>query len=189
VSIVTRESRSFHPAAWLACVILFFSGLHPAMAATAAQINKDARAALERLYADEPGARTLGEKAEGILVFPNIIKAGFGVGGQRGEGVLLKQGKSAGYFESLAASYGLQAGAQKFSYAIFFMSKAVLKEFETSKGYEIGTGPSVVVLDAGAAKDVNTLTAKAGAFAFIFGQKGLMAGVGLQGTKITRINR
>jgi lipid-binding SYLF domain-containing protein len=123
------------------------------------------------------------------LVFPNIVKAGFIVGAQYGEGELLKDGRIAGYYNIAAASYGLQAGAQGFAYVMLFMTDSALKYLEDSAGFEIGAGPTVVVLDAGKAKSLTTTTGRADVYAFIFRQKGLMAGVGLQGSKITRINR
>lgn len=176
-----------------ACISLLASlallGAGSATAATGAVIDADVKAALAALYEESPTAKALGDRAKGILVFPNVVKAGFIVGGQSGDGALLKQGKRVGYYNSSAVSVGMQAGAQSYAFAIFFMSDKVMRDFEKSKGYEVGVGPSVVVVDAGAAKDINTLTAKSDVYAFVFGQKGLMAGVGLQGTKITRINR
>lgn len=171
----------------LASLALFGAG--PAAAATGAEIDAGVKAALASLYEESPTAKALGERAKGILVFPEVVKAGLVVGGQSGDGALLKGGKRVAYYNSSAVSVGLQAGAQSYSFAIFFMSDKVMKDFEKSKGFEIGVGPSVVVVDAGAAKDINTLTAKSDIYAFVFGQKGLMAGVGLQGTKITRIKR
>ena len=161
----------------------------PARAASDSELDQDARAALQVLYADSPAAKALGEKAFGILVFPNITKAGFIIGAQGGDGILLEHGKTVGYYNSTAISYGLQAGVQTYGNAMFFMSEAVLKSFEKSKGWEVGVGPNVVVVDAGAAKDVTTLTGKADVFAFIFNQKGLMAGVGIKGSKITKLSR
>ncbi|MEN9316298.1 MAG: hypothetical protein RIS35_2691 [Pseudomonadota bacterium] len=165
------------------------AGVAPAAAATGAAIDEDVQAGLAALYKESPTAAALGQKAKGILVFPSMVKAGFVVGAQRGEGALLKGGKTVGYYSSSALSVGMQAGAQSYAYAIFFMSDAVMKSFEKSNGFEVGVGPSVVIVDTGAAKDINTLTAKSDVYAFVFGQQGMMAGVGLQGTKITRISR
>jgi lipid-binding SYLF domain-containing protein len=160
---------------------------HSASAATAAKIDENVTAALKRLYAESPTAKMLGEKAKGILVFPGILKGGLIIGAQWGEGALRKGGKSVAYYRSVAASYGLQAGGQKFGYALFFMDDNSLNYLEKSSGWEIGTGPSVVVVDKGAAKSMGTTASREGVFAFIFGQKGLMAGIGIQGSKITRI--
>lgn len=159
----------------------------PAQAADKHHLDQDSEAALQALYDTTPAARALGEKAKGILVFPNITKAGFIVGGLGGDGVLIKNGKTVGYYNNAAASFGLQAGIQTYGFALFFMSDKVMRDFEKSKGWEIGVGPSVVVVDSGMGKDVNTLTGKADVFAFIFDQKGLMAGVGIQGSKITKL--
>jgi lipid-binding SYLF domain-containing protein len=124
-----------------------------------------------------------------ILVFPGILKGGLIIGGQYGEGALRVKGKTAGYYNSVAASYGLQAGIQKFGYALFFMTDSALQYIDKSDGWEIGVGPSIVVVDEGIAKSLTTTTAKSDIYAFFFDQKGLMAGIGLQGTKITKLNK
>jgi lipid-binding SYLF domain-containing protein len=160
----------------------------PALAASASEISRDGAAALSRLYASTPAAKQLASEAKGILVFPSIYKAGFVVGGQSGNGVLRKGGKTAGYYNITAGSYGLQAGAQKFSYALFFMTNDALSYLDKSGGFEVGAGPSVVVFDEGVGKSLTTTTARSDVYAFVFGQKGLMGGVGLQGSKITRIH-
>ena len=149
--------------------------------------DRDADAALNALYRSAPAAKTLAKTAKGILVFPRIVKAGFLVGAQYGEGTLLKNGQPAGHYNIAAASYGLQAGVQGFAYAMFFMTDSALTYLENSAGFEVGAGPSVVVVDTGKAKTLTTTTAREDVYAFIFGQKGLMAGVGLQGSKITKI--
>jgi lipid-binding SYLF domain-containing protein len=160
-----------------------------AVAATAAELDRDARAALKTLLAKTPAARALEKKAKGILVFPGIVKAGLIVGGQYGEGVLYKGGKVAGYYNTAGASYGLQAGAQKYGYVLFFMSDSALAYLGKSEGFEIGVGPSVVVMDEGMAKSATTTTLKDEVYAFIFSQSGLMAGIGLQGNKITKLDK
>ena len=164
------------------------TGGSPAGGDTAA-INRDVNAALAKLYDGTPQARQLASRAKGVLVFPSVVKAGFLFGAQYGSsGALLKDGRPAAYYNTVAASYGLQAGVQSFGYALFFMSDSALKYLDKSEGWEIGVGPSIVVVDAGAAKSLTTTTAKSDVYAFIFDQKGLMAGLGLQGSKITRIN-
>ena len=162
---------------------------HLVMAASAAELNRDAAAALQALYEGTPAAKELGAKAKGILVFPSILKAGFIVGGQYGEGALRKGGKTVAYYNTVAASYGLQAGAQSFGYALFFMTDSALKYLDKSDGWEIGTGPSIVIVDEGMARALTTTTAKDDVYAFFFSQKGLMAGLGLQGSKISKINK
>ena len=159
------------------------------LADSRSEIDRQVDVALKDLYATNPAARDLARRAKGILVFPNIVKAGFLVCGQYGSGgALRKKGRTVGYYNSVAASYGLQAGVQSFSYALFFMNDSALSYLDRSEGWEIGVGPSVVIVDEGVAKSLTTTTAKDNVYAFIFGQKGLMAGLGLQGSKITRIN-
>jgi len=173
------------PAMMLALNILI---LDVAWGASASEINRSATQALNTLYKNNSGARSLGDKAVGILIFPSIVKGGFIIAGQFGDGVLRKGGKPVAYYRSLAASYGFQAGAQAFGYVLFFMDNASLSYLDKSGGWELGTGPSLVVLDQGFAKSMSTTTLQKGVYAFIFNQKGLMGGAGIQGTKITRIN-
>ena len=161
----------------------------PRFAAADAQMDADALATLKKLYASNEGARVLGEKAKGILVFPTIAKGGFMIGGAYGEGTLLVNGRTAGYYSSAAASYGLQIGIQRFSYALFMMTDSAMQYLNKSDGWEIGVGPTIVVADEGFATKATTTTLKAEIYAFIFGQQGLMAGLGIEGTKVTRINR
>jgi len=163
-------------------------GLSPAQAATAGEIDKEVNLALEKLYASSPVAKDLASIAKGILVFPDVVKAGLIIGGQYGQGALRVDGRTVGYYNTVAASYGLQAGAQSFGYAMFLMNDDAMRYLDKSEGWEIGVGPTVVVMDEGLAKSLTTSTAKEDIYAFIFGQKGLMAGIGLQGSKITRIN-
>jgi lipid-binding SYLF domain-containing protein len=152
-------------------------------------IEDDATAALQTLYTDVPTAKVIGDKAKAILVFPSIVKAGFMVGAQYGEGVLFVNGKLVAHYNSAAASYGLQAGVQTFGYALFLMTDEALKYLDKSDGWEIGVGPSIVIVDIGKAKTLTTTTLKDDIYAFIFNQKGLMAGLGLQGSKITKLDK
>lgn len=157
-------------------------------AASAAEIDGAANKALQKLYATHPQSRELGKRAVAILVFPKILKAGFVVGAQTGDGALFVGGKPVGHYNISAASYGLQAGVQSFSYALFFMNDASLKYLRDSGGWSVGAGPSFVVVDQGMAKNFDTTTLTQDVYAFPFGQQGLMAGIGLQGSKITLIN-
>ena len=179
---------------WLVAVSLAIASIFgpistPAHAATAAQLNTEGNAALARLYAQSSKAARLGKQARAILVFPKIVKAGFVVGGQGGEGVLFIRGKVAGYYKIGAASFGLQAGGQSFSYALFLMNDAALKYLRRSDGWAVGSGPSVVVVDKGVAKSTTSTTIAKDVYAFPFGQKGLMGGLGLEGSKITPIKK
>jgi len=165
---------------------VFGFGTH-AHAASAASINRDVSAALKMLYAQNAGAQVLASKAKAVLVFPRIVKAGFMFGAQGGDGALRERGKTVGYYRTLAASYGFQAGIQSFGYALFFMSDSALSYLRRSEGWEIGTGPSVVIVDQGMARQLSTTTLKDDVYAVVFDQKGLMAGMGIQGSKITQI--
>jgi lipid-binding SYLF domain-containing protein len=117
-----------------------------------------------------------------------VTKAGLGVGGQYGEGALLQKGKAVAYYSTAGASVGLQIGAQTYGYAMFFMNPGAVAQLDKADGFEVGVGPSVVVVDEGMGKSATTTTMKDDIYAFIFGQKGLMAGLGIQGNKITKIN-
>jgi lipid-binding SYLF domain-containing protein len=156
-------------------------------AQTAAQIDRDVDNALEKLFTGSPAAKNLAPAAKGILVFPNVVKGGLIVGGQYGKGALRMGGKTAGYYNTAAASYGLQAGVQSFGYAMYLMTDAALKYLKESAGWEVGVGPSIVVVDEGVARSLSTTTAKDDVYVFFFDQKGLMAGLGIQGSKITQI--
>jgi lipid-binding SYLF domain-containing protein len=170
--------------------IIGFAVLIPtlSLAASAKQIDRNVTQSLATLYKSTPGAKALADKAVAVLVFPSIVKGGFIIAGQYGDGALRKNGKTTAYYRSLAASYGFQAGAQAFGYVLFFMDEESLRYLDETGGFELGTGPSLVVLDTGFGKNLSTTTLQKGIFAFIFDQKGLMGGVGIQGTKITRIN-
>jgi lipid-binding SYLF domain-containing protein len=163
-------------------------GGHAAVADDKAEISKNAHAALQSLYADAAGAKALGAQAHAILVFPKVTKAGLGIGGQRGEGALIKGGKTVAYYSTTGGSVGLQAGAQTFGYALFFMNEKALQQLDKADGFEVGVGPSIVVVDEGMAKSTTTTTMKEDIYAFIFGQKGLMAGLGIQGNRIKKID-
>ena len=159
-----------------------------AEAARAAEISGQANAALKKLYASQPSAKILGDKAKAVLVFPKILKAGFMFGGQGGDGAMRKGGKTVGYYRTLAASYGFQAGVQSFGYALFFMNDAALAQLAKMGGWELGTGPSLVIVDEGFARSMTTNTLTSDVYAVVFAQKGLMGGMGIQGSKITRIH-
>jgi lipid-binding SYLF domain-containing protein len=181
--------RSFAIAATLAATATAIVVAPPAAAATAAELNRDAQAALNTLYAKNPGAKAIGKDAVAILVFPSVLKAGLGVGGQFGEGVLFRGGKATAYYSTAGASMGLQAGAQKYGYAMFFLTEETLKSLDKAEGFEVGVGPSVVVADQGLAKSTTTTTAKSNIYAFIFDQSGAMYALGIQGNKITKIKK
>ena len=175
----------------LAALAVAVSAAIPASASaeSKADLDRTSKAALNKLVAKVPAANALNAKAVAILVFPSITKAGFMVGGQYGEGVLWRGGKAAGYYSTSGASYGLQAGAQKYGYAMFFMREKALTALTTADGFEVGVGPSVVVMDDGMGKSTTTTNLQDDIYAFIFSQNGLMAGLGLQGNKITKLKK
>ncbi|MFA7437219.1 YSC84-related protein [Castellaniella sp.] len=181
--------RSVGARRWLGLLLSFvlFSPTPASLAASDAALEADAWTALEQLYQQQPEAHWLAEHASAILVFPRIVKAGLIVGGERGKGVLFKDGQPDGRYASTGLSYGLQAGAQAYSYALFFMNDSALRMLDRREGWEIGVGPSVVVIDHGLAGKLSSTTLDDDVYAYIFGQKGLMAGIGIQGSKISRL--
>lgn len=160
-----------------------------ANAATSEDLNKDSRQALENLYDTNETAKLLSKSAKAILVFPNVVKAGLVFGGAYGEGTLMKNGAVVDYYNSVTGSWGLQAGAQSYGYVVFLMTDAAVKYLDETSGFEIGVGPTVVLVDEGVAKNLSTSTLKDDAYAFVFNQQGLMAGVSIEGTKISKIKR
>ncbi len=156
---------------------------------SAKDLTRDSDHALEVLFRANPVATDISKQARGVLVFPNIVKAGLIIGGSYGEGVLKQGGKVAGYYNSVSASWGLQAGAQSYGYAVFLMNDKAVGYLNQSKGWEIGVGPTVVIVNEGVAKNLSSTTLKDDAYAFIFNQQGLMAGVNIEGSKVSRIKR
>jgi lipid-binding SYLF domain-containing protein len=151
-------------------------------------LERKSSAALNGLYARSEPARRLSQTAEGILVFPAILKGGFILGGQGGRGTLYnRSGNVAGHYQNIAGSWGFQAGLQKTGYALFFMDRNALGQLNKTGGWEFGTDPNLTIVDAGVARSLSTTTASRGIYAFFFDQKGLMGGLSLQGTKITRV--
>ena len=176
--------------AWTMVFVVASSMVSPsASAADRSKLDSDARAALTKLVANNAGAKALSAKAHAVLVFPSITKAGLVVGGQSGDGVLMKGGRTVAYYNTSGASYGLQAGVQKFGYAMFFMNERALQQLDKADGFEVGVGPSVVVADEGFGKSATTMNYDKDIYAFVFNQRGLMAGLGIQGNKITRLTK
>ena len=153
------------------------------------ELAASSRAALQDLYRVNPAARALGKNAKGILVFPNIAKGGFMVGGMAGNGSLIaRDGTIREFYQTAGLSYGLQAGIQEYGYALFLMDDAAFANLNQTDGWEIGSSPSLVVVDEGMAASLTNTTLTSNTYAFFFNQKGLMGGLGLQGSKITRIH-
>jgi lipid-binding SYLF domain-containing protein len=187
---MTTTRRLFMTAAIVLAGALSTMSVDRAVAASTAQeLSRDADEALQNLYRSNPVAKDISRHAKAILVFPSIVKAGFVFGGAYGEGVLFEKGHGEDYYNSFTGSWGLQAGAQSYGYAVFLMTNKAVDYIHKTDGWEIGVGPTVVVVDAGAAKNLSTSTLKDDAYAFIFDQKGLMAGLALEGTKISHIRR
>ncbi len=169
-------------------------GSLPTAAQNRTALDNDVHAAIAHLLKTSPAAKGLASSAKGALVFPNIVKAGFIVGFQYGDGALVgaKHGGGyyiASYYNITSVSYGMQAGVQSFGYVLALMTDAAVEHIETGDGWELGVGPSIVVVDSGLAKTLTTETTKSDVYAFTFGQSGLMAGLGLQGTKVTRLKK
>jgi lipid-binding SYLF domain-containing protein len=150
-------------------------------------IDERARTALDGLFRTTPAAKSLANSSAGILVFPSVTQAGLMVGGQYGEGVMFKGGRNDGYYSIAGGSFGLQAGAETFSQAYFFTTPAALKIFEETKGFEVGAGLDFVVADVAASGDISSSTLQKPLVVFVWGQQGLMAGVKVEGQKITRL--
>jgi lipid-binding SYLF domain-containing protein len=165
----------------------------PFAASPAWALNRDklvyqARSDLHELETSEPRSRFFARHAYAVLVFPSILKAGFVFGGETGDGVLLEHGRPTGFFNLSGGSWGLQIGGQDFSYALFFMTPGSLRYLHQSRGFQVGTGPSVVVVNKGAGVEADTTTLTRDVYAFPFNQKGLMANLTLEGSKITRLD-
>ena len=194
-TVAALRAPSFKASGFALALALTSTALIPAMvpqaaeAATKADIDSDAMTALNSLYTSNPTAKTIGSKAKAILVFPSIVKAGLVFGGAYGEGELLANGGIENYYNSFSGSWGLQAGVQSYGYVVFLMSDKSVQYLHDSSGLEIGVGPTVVVVDDGVARNLSTSTLKDDAYAFIFDQKGLMAGVSIEGTKISKIKQ
>ncbi len=171
----------------LAVFVIVCFGSAAANAASKEVIDAKVSAALKELYEKSRAARDLGAKASGILVFPSVIKAGIGIGGEYGEGSLLIGGSPVGYYNVAAASIGFQLGAQSKTQVIMFMTDASLKQFRDSNGWEAGVDGSVALVEWGAGGSVDTNNIKDPVVGFIYSNKGLMYNLTLEGSKITSI--
>lgn len=159
-----------------------------AQAAPRSDLAFESEHALQKLYRSEPFAKSIAQQAKAILVFPNIVKGGFIFGGSYGEGVLFKQEQEGQYYNALSGSWGLQAGIQSYGYALFLMNDRALEYLDKSDGWELGVGPTIVLVDAGVAKNLSTTTLNDDVYAFVFDQSGLMAGLAIEGSKISEID-
>jgi lipid-binding SYLF domain-containing protein len=162
---------------------------HAAFAASAQEIDIRVDAALDTFKKEVGGGEAFLQKAEGVLVFPEVMKAGFGVGGEYGEGALRIAGKTVDYYSTAAASIGFQLGAQLKTIVLVFLDKGALDKFRNSAGWEIGVDGSVALIALGVGKDINTVTINDPIVGFVISNKGLMYNLTLEGSKITKLNR
>ena len=153
-----------------------------------AEINQNVNEALAVLYKSVPGSRDIANTARGVLVFPAIYKAGFMIGGEYGKGALRVRGKSVGYYNTAGASFGFQAGADRRSMALMFMTSEALQRFQSSSGWDIGGDASVTLVEVGANGAIDASRINKPIVAFIYGNAGLMAGVSLKGTKVSKLD-
>lgn len=159
------------------------------MAASAAEINIKVDATLKRFRNEITGGSAFLDRASGVLVFPSVIKAGFGIGGEYGEGALRIGGKTVTYYSTAAASIGFQIGAQTKSVVLVFLNGQVLKDFRNSDGWKAGVDGSVAVLEWGVGEDINTTDIKDPIVGFVFSNKGLMYNLTIEGSKFTKIQK
>jgi len=170
------------------CITAFIVAAAFLPSTSSASLTSDARTSLRLLTSKNSAARKVSQSALAVLVFPNVLKAGFVVGAQCGQGILFVNGKAKGSYRTTSASYGLQAGAQRYGYALFFMNQKAINWVNSAKGFSVGSAPSLVVVDKGMARTISSETLHSGIYAFSFDQQGLMAGSGIQGSKISRID-
>lgn len=181
-----------HMTTVIASILLILSGLllsQVAIAASATEINIGADATLERFKKEVSGGGQFLSRAEGVLVFPSVIKAGMVVGGEYGEGTLRVKGGTVGYYSTAGASVGFQLGAQSKSVVVVFLTKQALDNFRRSDGWKVGVDGSVAVIEWGVGEDINSTEIKEPVVGFIFSNKGLMYNLTLEGSKISRIQR
>jgi lipid-binding SYLF domain-containing protein len=164
-------------------------GNNNAWAATAKEIDVSVDVALERFHNEIKGGKEFLASAKGVLVFPSVVKAAIGIGGEFGEGALRIGGKTVAYYNTAAASFGLQLGAESKSIILVFLQEDALKKFRASEGWKVGVDGSVALFNVGAGGRLDTTTVKDPIVGFVFGQKGLMADISLSGAKMTKINK
>src|SRR5262245_1508836 len=174
----------------LALIVAAAVGAEPwqAEAATATEIDREANHTLHSFVNQVSGARELANKAAGILVFPSVIKAGIGFGGEYGEGIMLNKDRVAGYYNLISGSFGFQLGVQERSVIIMFMTQDALNQFDRTAGWKVGVDGSVAIITVGIGGSIDTDKITQPVIGFIIDQKGLMYNLTLEGSKISRIN-
>lgn len=173
------------------CLFIALFSITPktSFAASAAEINIGVTETIKRFKEEISGGEEFLKQAKGVLVFPSIIKAGFVVGGEYGEGALQISGKTVDYYSTAAASFGFQLGAQSKSVVLVFMTNDALKNFRDSKGWKAGVDGSVAVIEWGVGEDINTVDIKDPIIGFVFSNKGLMYNLTLEGSKFTKLEK
>ena len=182
--------RNFHKILLVTATALSLGtvNLH-AQAASADDLKRDATQALQTLYKSHPEAEILSKSAKAVLVFPKIIKAGFVFGGSYGEGMMTRNGGFAGHYNSVSDSWGWEAGVDSYAYIVFLMDDKAVDYLAKNKGWEFGVGPALVVVDGSVAKKLSTISPRNDAYAYIFDQRGVMANLSIEGTKISAIKK
>lgn len=176
--------------AWAVWFALVIAGLPLAASAkSAAEIDAEVDAALGEFRETVKGSEGLLAKADGVLVFPSVIKAGIGIGGEYGEGALRVGGETVDYYSTAAASIGFQLGAQAKTVILVFLDPDALAKFRNSSGWEVGVDGSVALIEVGAGGAINTANIQSPIVGFVIGQKGLMYNLTLEGTKMTKVVR
>jgi lipid-binding SYLF domain-containing protein len=176
--------------AWVFWTFLWAIALSgSAQAASAVEIDAKVNASLKRFYKEVDAGKELANKSKGVLVFPSVIKAGFGIGGEYGEGALRINGRTVNYYNTAAASIGLQLGAQAKTVILLFMEREALSGFQNSDGWEVGVDGSVALVTIGAGTAIDTTNIKDPIIGFVFNNKGLMYNLTLEGSKITKLKK
>jgi len=179
---VSKKLRPF-----MLLVAVFFAT--SVLAASADKLNRESNKALQVFKQDVDGAEVFLSQAAGYLVFPRVIKVGIGIGGETGEGVLRVGGQTTAYYRTTAGSFGFQLGAQAKSIVIAFMTREALDKFRNASGWKVGVDGSVALIDLGAGKTIDTNNIKDPVVGFIFGSKGLMYNLTLEGTKFSKLDK
>jgi lipid-binding SYLF domain-containing protein len=181
--------RSIQSLRFLIFILFGVLFVNVANAASKVEIDIKVKGAVEKFQDEVSGGKSFLQKAEGILIFPDVVKAGFGIGGEIGDGALLIKGKTVDYYNTAAASIGFQIGLQFKTVVLVFLKKDALDKFRNSNGWEVGVDGSVALIELGAGVDVNTINVSDPIVGFVFSNKGLMYNLTLEGSKITKLDK
>jgi len=186
-----KQQRRIHQLLTVCLLLVMATGIpvNVAHAKSAAEIDIGVAETLKRFKREVPGGSKFLQRANGVLVFPSVIKAGIGIGGEYGEGALRVDGKTVDYYNTASASIGFQLGAQAKTIVVVFMTEKSLSDFRKSDGWEAGVDGSVALIEWGVGKDINTADIKDPVVGFVFNNKGLMYNLTLEGSKFTRLNK